>query len=88
MSFLTLSPSIAPHFKRRIRLLNSQLPNKKQTARIEPPAKDYYMYTQTKPQTAHVRPDLRLVAHKANRIALPVGFSRRELQRLVADMID
>lgn len=46
------------------------------------------MYTQTKPQTAHVRPDLRLVAHKANRIALPVGFSRRELQRLVADMID
>lgn len=46
------------------------------------------MYTQTKPQMAHLRPDLRLVAHKANRIALPVGFSRRELQRLVADMID
>ena len=50
------------------------------------------MYTQTKPHTriqaAHLRPDLRLVAHKANRIALPVGFSRRELERLVADMID
>jgi hypothetical protein len=46
------------------------------------------MYTQTKPQTAHVRPDLRLITRKADRIALPVGFSRRELQRLVADMID
>ncbi|WP_303829102.1 hypothetical protein [Asticcacaulis taihuensis] len=46
------------------------------------------MYTQTKTQTAHMRPDLRLVARKANPVALPVGFSRRELQRLVADMID
>mgnify|MGYP000052333237 FL=1 len=46
------------------------------------------MYTQTKTQTAHMRPDLRLVARKANPAALPVGFSRRELQRLVADMID
>jgi hypothetical protein len=35
-----------------------------------------------------MRPDLRLIARKANPIALPVGFSRRELQRLVADMID
>ncbi|CAM3137700.1 hypothetical protein [Asticcacaulis taihuensis] len=46
------------------------------------------MYTQTKTQTTHMRPDLRLVARKANPVALPVGFSRRELQRLVADMID
>jgi hypothetical protein len=46
------------------------------------------MYTQIKPQPAHMRPDLRLIARKANPIALPVGFSRRELQRLVADMID
>ena len=46
------------------------------------------MYTQTKTQTAHMRPDLRLVARKAERVALPVGFSRRELQRLVAEMID
>jgi len=46
------------------------------------------MYTQTKTQMAHARPDLRLVARKADRVALPVGFSRRELQRLVADMID
>lgn len=46
------------------------------------------MYTQTKIQTAHMRPDLRLAARKVDRIALPVGFSRRELQRLVADMID
>ncbi|MCR6661445.1 MAG: hypothetical protein NVV72_19770 [Asticcacaulis sp.] len=50
------------------------------------------MYTQTKTQMAHMRPDLRLVARKAARntdlVALPVGFSRRELQRLVADMID
>lgn len=50
------------------------------------------MYTQTKTHTqiqaAHMRPDLRLMARKANPVALPVGFSRRELQRLVADMID
>jgi len=55
---------------------------------MKPPAKDYYMFTQTKTQIAHMRPDLRLVARKADRVALPVGFSRRELQRLVADMID
>ena len=35
-----------------------------------------------------MRPDLRLIARKVNPIALPVGFSRSELQRLVADMID
>ena len=46
------------------------------------------MYTQTKTQPAPMRPDLRLIARKADRVALPVGFSRRELQRLVADMID
>ncbi len=46
------------------------------------------MYTKTQTQVAHMRPDLRLVARKADRVALPVGFSRRELQRLVADMID
>jgi len=50
------------------------------------------MYTHTKTHTqiqaAHMRPDLRLIARKANPVALPVGFSRRELQRLVADMID
>ena len=47
-----------------------------------------YTHTKTPTQTAHMRPDLRLVARKTDRIALPVGFSRRELQRLVADMID
>lgn len=46
------------------------------------------MFTKNKTQPAHMRPDLRLVARKANPVALPVGFSRRELQRLVADMID
>jgi hypothetical protein len=47
------------------------------------------MYTQIKTtQTAHQRPDLRLVTAKVARIALPTGFSRRELRRLVADMID
>ncbi|MGN6209109.1 hypothetical protein [Asticcacaulis sp.] len=52
------------------------------------------MYTHTKTHThsriqaSHMRPDLRLIARKANPVALPVGFSRRELQRLVADMID
>ena len=55
---------------------------------MKPPAKDYYMYTQAKTQMTHMRPDLSLVARKADRVALPVGFSRRELQRLVADMID
>ena len=46
------------------------------------------MQTQTKTQPAHMRPDLRLVARKTDRITLSIGFSRRELQRLVADMID
>jgi len=50
------------------------------------------MQTQTKTHTqiqaTHMRPDLRLMARKVNPITLPLGFSRRELQRLVADMID
>ncbi|ESQ81604.1 hypothetical protein [Asticcacaulis benevestitus] len=42
-------------------------------------------------QKTHPRPDLRLVAARALRWPLAhvaPGFSRRELQRLVADMID
>ena len=45
-------------------------------------------HTHSRIQAAHMRPDLRLIARKTNPVALPVGFSRRELQRLVADMID
>lgn len=40
---------------------------------------------------SHPRPDLRVVASKLNRTVTPAtspGFTRRELQRLVAEMID
>ncbi|MFT4075172.1 MAG: hypothetical protein QM647_06530 [Asticcacaulis sp.] len=42
-------------------------------------------------QKTHTRPDLRVVAARALRnppVPVTLGFSRRELQRLVADMID
>lgn len=42
-------------------------------------------------QKPHTRPDLRIVSARAlSNPPVPVmlGFSRRELQRLVADMID
>lgn len=46
---------------------------------------------QTLTQKTHHRPDLRVVAARALRtpqVNVAPGFSRRELQRLVADMID
>lgn len=47
------------------------------------------MQNQTKTNTSYMRPDLRVISAKAARtVQTTLGFSPRELRRLVADMID